>query len=108
MRRTTTMETLSEAMSRLDDDGFDCSFRANREGLLEVDDLPPQRPEAMIVEEVVRFEGQSDPGDESVLFALASRDGRVKGTFVSSFGPGMGPATAAVIQRLNVPAARDR
>jgi hypothetical protein len=106
--KTKTMETLSEAVSRLDDEGFDRAFRANREGLLEAEGAPPQRPEAMIVEEMVRFEGQSNPDDEAVLFALSSPDGDLKGTFVSSFGPDIGPATAAVIQRLRLPAARDR
>ena len=37
-----------------------------------------------IVDEIVRFEGESDPDDEAVLFALRSRDDKARGTFVAA------------------------
>jgi hypothetical protein len=104
-----TMETLSEAMQRLELAGYQRCFRAHRDGLLEATGDPPVRvrPEDMVVDEMVRFEGQSNPGDEAVLFALRSYDGSSKGTFVSNFGPGTEPADVAAIHRLDVRTARE-
>lgn len=94
------METLREALARLERDGFGRAFRATREGALEAPGVAPLAPESLVVEETVRFEGESDPQDEAVLFALRTRDDRVRGTFLASFGPHVEPDCAAVIQRL--------
>ena len=94
------METLREALARLEDRGFRQPFRATPGGELELAGEPPLAPETLVVEETVRFEGTSDPADEAVLFALRSRDDRIRGTFVASFGPQMDPACAEVMHRL--------
>jgi hypothetical protein len=53
------------------------------------------------VREIVRFEGESDPGDSAVLFALCSRDGVTHGTFVAGYGATTDAETAAVMARLD-------
>jgi len=95
------METMSEAVARLEAAGFTESFRAGPKGVLQVRDEEPLEPESMIVEETVRFEGASDPDDSAVLFALRTHDGRHRGTFVANFGPETEPRTAAALHRLN-------
>ena len=42
-------------------------------------------PEDLLAVEHYRFEGESDPGDMSILMALESKDGR-KGYVVSAYG----------------------
>lgn len=42
-------------------------------------------PEDFTVEEFYRFEGMSNPDDNSVLFAISSDDG-LKGTLVDAYG----------------------
>jgi len=95
-----TMETMGEAISRLERRGFLQAFRATQGGDLQVDNNRPLAPESLVVEEMVRFEGESDPSDEAVLFALSSADGRVQGTFAASFGTPIDAASAEAIQRL--------
>lgn len=94
------METLSEAIRRLERRGFRGAFRATPAGSLELEGGTPIAPETLVVDETVRFEGQSDPEDEAVVFALRSQDGRIRGTFVAAYGPQMDPACAAVLHRL--------
>ncbi len=94
------METLREALERLEGLGFRETFRAAPNGELEVRGQPPFAPETLVVEETVRFEGETDPQDEAVLLALRSRDGRVRGTFLAMYGPQTEPACAAAMQRL--------
>lgn len=98
------METLSQAVDRLESRGYRKSFRAIAHGMLELPDGPKFEPESLVVDEVVRFEGVSDPEDEAVLFALRSADGQqdVRGTFVASYGVQGDPLCALAIQRLDL------
>ena len=95
-----TMETLAEALARLEKRGFRSAFQATPDGSLVIDSGPPVAPEGLIVEETVRFEGASNPGDEAVLFALRSRDGKTRGTFVTAYGPQTDPGSAEALHRL--------
>jgi hypothetical protein len=95
------METVSEAIARLERRGYHDSFRATAEGLLALGDDRVLEPEALVVDEIVRFEGESNPGDEAVVFALRSRDDRVRGTFVTTYGANTEPANAEMMHRLD-------
>lgn len=107
-RPTERMETLHEAVARLEGCGFVAQLRALPDGRLRAGDAAPRSAEAFEVVEVVRFEGVSDPEDESVLLALRSRDGEVAGTLVATYGPQTDPDTAEVLQRLDATASKRR
>ena len=95
------METLSQAIERLTAAGYREDFRAERNGLRAVGTDCIHEPEAMLIEEAVRFEGASDPGDESILFALRCATHDVRGTYVVAYGPAMDPADAKMVRRLS-------
>lgn len=40
----------------------------------------------IIVDDILRFENSSDPGDTSILYALSDRAGHIKGLYVDSYG----------------------
>lgn len=101
------LETLAQATARLADAGFAESFRAETGGLRALGAGRLYRPEDLVVEEIVRFEGVSDPGDAAVLFALRAGDG-LKGTYSVAFGSHMPPADAEVVPRLDAPSPRRR
>jgi hypothetical protein len=95
------METLSEAMARLEDLGFRDSFQPV-DGRLRA--LAAERsfpPAALVVEEVVRFEGESDPSEQAILFALRSPAGDVRGTFVAGYGVLTDPSSAEIVRGLS-------
>ena len=94
------METLSEAIARLEAAGFRDSFRPEGGRLWA---LAAQRffaPEALVIEARVRFEGASDPDEQAILFALRSPSGDVRGTFTTSFGTLVDPASVEIVRRL--------
>lgn len=95
------METLSEAIARLEAAGFRDSFRPDAGRLWAEAAKRFFAPEALIVEEVVRFEGESDPDDQAILFALRSPAGDVRGTFSTPYGPLADPANAEAVRRLS-------
>lgn len=94
------METLSEAIERMAGEGYDDEFQVEGAGLRARVAGRWVRPEDLVCVAVARFEGASDPADETILFALRTREGDVRGTFATHFGVDVGPATAEVLHRL--------
>ena len=94
------LETMTAAIERLARAGFDESFQARAGKLFALKGAQIYDPEDLLVREIVRFEGESDPGDSTVLFAIRSFDGSICGTFVAGYGAAADPESAAVVSRL--------
>lgn len=94
------MDTLTDAIRRLQADGYDGNWFANADHELECNESGDVvDPSEVIVDHVLRFEGQSDPGDMTILFALRMPSG-AKGTYSAAFGAEMPAEDADVIGRL--------
>lgn len=57
-------------------------------------------PAEAVIDGVARFEGASDPADESALFALRCRHCGARGTLVTTYGPLTPPEEAEVVRAL--------
>lgn len=79
--------SLVNVLNRLRKDGFKYDFKISKDGTLctmeEKDTFSPA--EVRIVDHY-RFEGESDPDDLSILYALETKSG-LKGTISNSYGP---------------------
>lgn len=93
------METLSEAITRLVDAGYVHDFRPVGHQLVCGRCEARFDPAEMTVDEVVRFEGVSDPDDQAILFALGSGPGQ-RGVFSSAYGVGASSADIAILLAL--------
>ncbi len=94
------METLTEAIRRLREAGYDADFVPTESGQLRCPVCHSTHdPPAMTIDEQVRFEGESDPGDESLLLALRCACG-ARGLYSTVFGPGISSQDAAVVRAL--------
>jgi hypothetical protein len=103
-----SMETVAEALQRLTAGGYTDDFHAEAGGLRSRSTGRLHPPEALHVDEVVRFEGDTDPSDESVVFALRSgRDG-TKGTYTTAYGTYMDPLDADLVPRLGTGSSAER
>jgi len=94
------METVMEALARLNGSGYVDDYRAEAEGLRNRSTGAVAPPEAFEVDEIVRFEGDSDPNDEVVVFALSSESSGTRGTYVVTYGTYVDPADAEMMRRL--------
>jgi len=99
-------ETLSHAVDRLSAAGYRLTFRAEAAGLRALESGSLHDPEALVIDELVRFEGPTDPADEAVVFALVDPRTGEKGTFVAAYGPKMSGAEASAARRLSTRARR--
>ena len=93
------METIAEALQRLEGKGYRDEFRAQRDGLRSIGSGHVYPPESLTVEETVRFEGPSSPSEEAVVFALRAPDGTT-GTYTVAYGPSMDALDAELVPRL--------
>lgn len=84
--------TISELAHRGFSDGFrvvDDSLQVLRTGKI-------LRARDLVIREVYRFEGISDPDDMAVVYAIESTSG-IQGTLIDAFGVYADPAKAAVL-----------
>jgi|SRR5581483_3211246 len=94
------METLLDATDRLRAIGFDLDFSATANGALQCRACGMDHaPEDMTIEEIVRYEGASDPADQAILLALCSACGR-RGLYSAGYGPGAATADVEALRRL--------
>lgn len=78
-------ESLVDALDDLKKRGYEADF-ATEATCLYCGDLDLRlNPEEFKVDEVYRFEGNSNPDDNTVLYAISSSTG-VKGTLVDGYG----------------------
>ncbi|WP_206197731.1 hypothetical protein [Terrimonas sp.] len=88
IRNATTedMKSLTLCLNKLLSEGFEEDFKATDEGLQSLKTNKTYTPEQIQVVNFYRFEGASDPADNSILYAVETTDG-AKGTLVDAFGP---------------------
>ena len=102
------MDSILYVTGLLREQGFVTDFSATGDGQLRCDRCGSVHdPSQVEVEQVHRFEGASDPSDESVLFALAAPACH-RGTYASAYGPDTPPADVAVVRALRLKPGRLR
>lgn len=90
--------TLSEALADLEKRGFTHNFGSNEDRRETGAALPPEEFEII---EFYRFEGMTDPGDSSVVYAIQSQTG-LKGVLVDAYGVYSDPLKAEMISKLGI------
>ena len=94
-------DTVSEALTDLQRRGFTYNFNLKRE-YIECKGYDIQiLPEEFEITEAYRFEGETDPADESVVYAIESKKHQVRGVLVNAYGAyadGVSGALAAKFQ----------
>jgi hypothetical protein len=81
------LKTLSQCTNSLKRHGFDKDFTVTEEGLKTTEENSKiYKPEDVRIVNFYRFEGDSDPGDMSILYVIETCDG-VKGSLVDAYGP---------------------
>lgn len=74
--------TVYDSLSKL---GFVVQFKATKEGLLSLESRKIFNPDEVKIIHFFRFEGDSNPSDSSIVYAIETSDGE-KGTLVDGYG----------------------
>ncbi len=79
-------ETLSEALDGLKKHGFTTDFNLAFNQLKCSASGQCFSPSEFEIVAHYRFEGNTDPADEAVLYAISAKNGSVKGSLVNAYG----------------------
>lgn len=80
------MKTLVSCLNSLVRNGFEEHFKVTEKGLHALNHDRYYEASHVKVLNFYRFEGDSDPADNSILYAIETKDG-LRGTLVDAYGP---------------------
>jgi len=98
---TRTYDTLSEAVNDLQARGYTDELSLSAECVVCNGRNTSLHPDDFHIDEFHRFEGESNPSDESIVYAISSEKHGVKGVLVNAFGPGATPLNQAMVEKLS-------
>jgi hypothetical protein len=79
------MNTLTSCVNNAVKDGYIESFKVTKQGLCSASKDKTYTPQEVRVIDFFRFEGVSDPADNSILYVIETTDG-TKGTLIDAYG----------------------
>src|SRR4051812_48219808 len=80
-----SMNTLSACINKMVKQGYTDSFKVTNQGLYSSAKDYTYAPTEVRIINFYRFEGESDPADNSILYVIETNDG-LKGTLVDAYG----------------------
>jgi hypothetical protein len=95
-------DTLSETMNRLKKEGYTVDFNLRPNGLTRSEDASVLLHHDFVVDSYFRFEGNSDPADEAILYAISVPQTGVKGVLVNGYGIYSEPLTNEMAAKLSL------
>jgi len=98
---TLKMETLSEVTTDAFSKGYTESFKVETRGLSTADGSILYNPQDIIISNFYRFEGFSDPQDNSILYLIETNDGK-KGTLIDAYGPDADAKISSFIRQVEI------
>lgn len=79
------MKSLAACLNKMITDGYKEDFKVNEEGLCWLQKNTIYNPNEVHIVNFFRFEGNSDPDDNAILYVIETDDG-AKGTLVDGYG----------------------
>lgn len=95
----TEMRTLVYCLNYLVRQGFTADLKITSRGLTILGREKTFSPEEVKILNFYRFEGDSDPADNSILYAIETSDG-TRGTLVDAFGAYSDPKVTSFMQKV--------
>lgn len=93
-------ETVTQAIGSLKKEGYILDFNLKGECLVCEHNNTELSPAEFEIDTVFRFEGETDPGDEMILFAVSSAKFHVKGLLLNAYGMYADSASNVMISKL--------
>ena len=98
----TSYDTVTDAVKGLKERGFTVDFNIAFDKLICSDNKICLHPDDFEIVESHRFEGDSNPDDEDVVYAVEAKDGAAKGVITSAFGIYADSISNDMIQKLSM------
>ncbi|HYK77580.1 MAG TPA: phosphoribosylpyrophosphate synthetase [Daejeonella sp.] len=96
-------ENLVEALNGLKAKGFTYDFNLHNNALHSSQGNITLSPKDFEIVKVYRFEGMSNPSDNSVLYAITSPKHHINGTFINAYGVYSDDISEELLKKLHTP-----
>lgn len=93
--------TLSETINALNALGYTLDFNIHESCLVCHDAQVQLSPSDFEIDKVYRFEGSTNPEDQSILYAISSLKHNVKGLLVNGYGISADDYASDLVNKLN-------
>lgn len=93
--------TLSETINRLVGLGYTHDFNIKDDSIVCLKTDIALSPDEFQIDHIYRFEGDSDPENQSILYAISSSKFDLKGTLVNGYGTSSDESSTKLIEKLN-------
>jgi len=98
----TAYDTVTDALKGLKSKGYTVDFNIAFDKIICSDNKICLNPNEFEITAVFRFEGETNPSDEDVVYAIESKDGKIKGTMTSAYGTYAETLSNDMIQKLSM------
>ncbi len=97
-----TFDTLTEAIEGMRENGYVLDFNIAFDKIQCAQNGLCLNPDQFEITDYFRFEGNTDPADEAILFAIESKSGDIKGLLVDGYGTSSESASDELIHKLSI------
>ncbi|MBC7888194.1 MAG: phosphoribosylpyrophosphate synthetase [Ferruginibacter sp.] len=95
-------ETVVAALAGLKARGYTLDFNIAFDKITCNENEVCLNPHEFEIKEVYRFEGDTNPDDEDIVYAIESKDGSVKGSLTSAYGVYADEVSTEMIKKLTM------
>lgn len=89
-------DSVSKALDELNENGFNYDFNKHEDVIL-------KNPDKFEIKHIYRYEGESNPDDEAIVFGIQSKSGK-KGVYVSGFAANSNNETTQLLLDITIKA----
>jgi hypothetical protein len=91
------MKSMTTCLNHMVKEGYTEDFKVTELGLVPIHKIGNYKPDQIHIVNFFRFEGESDPDDNAILYVIETNDG-IKGTLIDAYGIYNDPRIAQFIQ----------
>jgi hypothetical protein len=95
-------DTVTGALNGLKAKGYTLDFNIRFDKIICKENNYCLNPHEFEITEVHRFEGDTNPSDEDIVYAVQSKDGKIKGVITSAYGMYADSISNEMIQKLSI------
>lgn len=97
-----TYDTVTGAINGLKERGYTRDFNVAFDKLICTNEGTRLDPADFEITEVYRFEGETNPADEDIVYAVEALEGKMKGVISMAYGMYADPVSEQMIKKLSL------